>query len=393
MDLPLGYQYNVVASQGERLVCLLHKSIYSLKQALCQWFDKFSDALLLLGFKQTKSDYSLFIQGSGASFVALLVYVDDIIVTSASSSLIDSLKVHLNNVFKLKDLGPLGLELTRSSTRIFLSQRHYALQLIEDTGFLATKPCPLPMDPNIKLSASDGKLLDDPSVYRRLIGRLLYLTISRPDITFTVHKLSQFMAAPHTTHLAAVHSLIRYLKGCPGQEILLNPTKSFQLRAFADADWGSCFDSRKSTTGFCIFLGDSLVSWKAKKQSTIFRSSTEAEYRALAATVSEIVWISHLLTALQILVPLRLFYFVIIKLQFILLLTLLYIFHEQTKHIKLDCHFVRDKVLDDMVKLLPIRTDMQIFLQTLFFVNLYTCFYPRWVLLIPYSHLEGEYYS
>lgn len=124
MDLPLGYKHSKVASQGERLVCRLHKSIYGLKQASRQWFDKFSCALLHLGFRQSKSDYTLFTRGSGDSFVALLVYVDDIILTGACSPILDNLKGHLNSVFRLKDLGSLryflGLELARSFSCIFL---------------------------------------------------------------------------------------------------------------------------------------------------------------------------------------------------------------------------------------------------------------------------------
>lgn len=220
MDLPLGYKHGNVISEGEKLVCRLHKSIYGLKQASRQWFDKFSRALLLLGFCQAKSDYSLFTKGSGESFVALLVYVDDIIIAGRSSSVINSLKIHLNAAFRLKDLGSLkyflGLELARSSSGIFLSQRNYTLQLLEDSGFLASKPVSLPMDPTVKLNASDGVVLTDSTSYRRLIGRLLYLAISRPDIVFAVHKLSQYVACPRQPHLAATHHLLRYLKNSPG---------------------------------------------------------------------------------------------------------------------------------------------------------------------------------
>lgn len=256
IDLPLGYKHNVV-SQGERLVCKLNKSIYGLKQASRQWFDKFSHALLLLGFKQSKSDYFLFTRGSGTTFLALLVYVNDIIITGASLEQINSLKSHLNDVFKLKDLDSLwyflGLELARSSKGVFLCQRNYTLQLLEDTGFLASEPASLPMDPNIKTHSSEGILLVDPTEYRRLIGRLLYLTISRTDISFTVHKLSQFVAQPRSSHMVAAHTLLRYLKGCSGEGIFLSATTDFQLRAFTDVDWASCIDTRKSTSGFCVF--------------------------------------------------------------------------------------------------------------------------------------------
>lgn len=201
--------------------------------------------------------------------MALLVYVDVIILTGASISVVSELKVHLNNVFKLKDLGSLkyflGLEIARSSKGIFLSQRHYALQIVEDVGLLASKPSPLPMDPNIKLLAFVGDLLSDPTQYRRIVGRLLYLTMTRPDITFVVHRLSQFVSQPRRPYLTAIFQLIQYLKGISGQDIFLQSSSSFQIRAFCDADWTFCLDSRKSTTGFGIFLGKSLVSWKAKK--------------------------------------------------------------------------------------------------------------------------------
>lgn len=113
----------------------------------------------------------------------------------------------------------------------------------------------------------NGVLLntDEATVYRRLVGRLLYLQIYRPDICFAVHKLSQFLQAPTSSHLDAIHHLLRYLEGSPSQGILLKPVSSFQLKAFVDADWGSCLDTRRSVTGFCLFLGDTLIYWKSKK--------------------------------------------------------------------------------------------------------------------------------
>ena len=116
------------------------------------------------------------------------------------------------------------------------------------------------MDPNLKLSLSDGEPLEDITKYRRLIGRLSYLTLSRPDIAFTVNKLSQFVSKPHTSHLNAVHHLLKYLKTAPGQGLFFPAKTSLTLTAYADADWGNCIDTRKSTSGYCVFLGDSLVS-------------------------------------------------------------------------------------------------------------------------------------
>ncbi|XP_024028552.1 uncharacterized protein LOC112093746 [Morus notabilis] len=283
MDLPLGYNIQgAKSSNGTRLVCKLNKSIYGLKQASRQWNSKFACALIQFGFVQSKSDYSLFVMGAA-----------------------------------------------RSTAGIALSQRHYALQLLEDSGFLACKPATVPMDAKVLLGADEGVLLSDASQYRRLIGRLLYLTITRPDITFAVHKLSQFLVKPRVPHLQAVHHLLRYIKASPGQGLFYSAALPIQLKAFSDSDWGSCPDSRKSVTGFCVFVGDSLVSWKSKKQTTVSRSSAEAEYRALASTAA-----IHIASN-----P---------------------IFHERTKHIEVDCHFVRDMVTKGMVKLMPIRSQHQL---------------------------------
>ncbi|MDV3143325.1 MAG: reverse transcriptase domain-containing protein, partial [Sweet potato little leaf phytoplasma] len=219
MDLPLGYEPKVIDSTEKRLVCRLNKSIYGLKQASRQWFAKFSDTLITLGFTQSKADYSLFVKGTGNNFLALLVYVDDVIITGANMNLVERLKHLLNECFKLKDLGSLkfflGLELARSSQGISISQRHYTLQLLEDTGLLGAKPESVPLDPLLKLQSSDDNLLHDPSVYRRLIGWLIYLTISRRDIMYVVNKLSQFVARPCKIHLDAAHHLLRYLKSSP----------------------------------------------------------------------------------------------------------------------------------------------------------------------------------
>ena len=187
----------------------------------------------------------------------------------------------------------LGLEIARNSDGIVLSQRHYTHRLLEDTGFLLCQPAVVPMLPKLNLRSDEGDLLPDVAAYRRLIGGLLYLNLSRPDIMFTVHKLSHFVACPRLPHLKAAHRLLRYLISHPGQGIFFSSTHSLQVKAFSDFDWGSCLDTRKSVTGYCVFLGDSLISWRSKKQSTVSRSSAEAEYRALASIASELVWIQH----------------------------------------------------------------------------------------------------
>ncbi|XP_022149375.1 uncharacterized protein LOC111017805 [Momordica charantia] len=190
---------------------------------------------------------------------------DNILITAPSLEVIASVKHLLHSHFKLKDFGTakyfIGLELSRSSRGVYLSQRKYCLQIFEDSGFLGEGSVSFPMTSNCKLCASSGIPLstDDATSYRRLVGRLLYLQISRLDISFVVHRLRQFLQRPCMGHLDAAHHLLSYLKGTIGQGIL-HLRASFQLKVFVDADWGACLDKQHYVYGFCIFLGDSLVS-------------------------------------------------------------------------------------------------------------------------------------
>jgi hypothetical protein len=208
-------------TKGDNQVCRLNKSLYGLKQTSRKWFSKFSSTLLLHGFTQSKSDYSLFTKSRGSSFMALLVYVDDIVLANNYSHAIIDLIAFLNSQFKLKDLGPLkfflGLELARTADGISLCQRKFALNIFSDAGQLAAKPSKFPMDSNAKFSTQEGDLLDDPKSYQRLIGRLLYLTITWLDSTYSVHTLSQFMQAPRKSHMDAAIRILCYLKVAPGQ--------------------------------------------------------------------------------------------------------------------------------------------------------------------------------
>ncbi|XP_030509087.1 uncharacterized mitochondrial protein AtMg00810-like [Cannabis sativa] len=282
MQLSKGLILPPEVADEPNVVCKLNKSIYGLKQSTRQWYKKLSDALIQEGFVQSQADYTLFTRGSQDSFFAILVYVDDIILTDPNLSLLNQLHSTLNEKFSLQALCTLkyflGFEIARAKEGLVLSQRKYTLQLLDDNSYIGNKPTKTPMDPRIKLDDQQGEPLEDPSPYRQLVGKLLHLTLSRQDITFAVNILSQFMSSPRTPHMQAAHHLYRYLKGSPGQGLLYSASSSLSLKGFFDSDWASCSITRQSTTGFCIFIRDCLISWRTKKQPTISRSSVEVEY-------------------------------------------------------------------------------------------------------------------
>ncbi|XP_039046666.1 uncharacterized mitochondrial protein AtMg00810-like [Hibiscus syriacus] len=303
----------------------------------------------------------------------LLVYVDDLLITDDSSELIVELKQMLNSHFKMKDLGELkyflGIEVLRSKEGILLNQRKYALQLIKYTGLEEPKPTITPLEQNLKLTTldydkivqqnnEDEHNLVEKLVYQRLIGRLIYLTYTRPDITYAVNLLSQFMQQPKTSHMEAALRVVKYVKNEPGQGILLKSSLICQLLAYCDSDWGSCPMTRKFVTGFCIKIGDSLVSWKSKKQNVVARSSAEAEYRAMAVVTSKLVWLQCLLAELSIkgLKPVKLHCDNKDALQ----IAANPVNHERTKHIEIDCHFVREKIQEGMIQTEHVSTHEQL---------------------------------
>ena len=207
MQLPPGFKTTDLSK-----VCRLRKSLYGLKQSPRCWFAKLSKALLSFGFTQSYEDYSLFSLVQGDVCLHILVYVDDFIIAGNDISTIHRFKNYLHNCFKMKDLGKLkyflGLEIARGPEGIFVSQRKYALDIITECGLLGAKPCSVPTELNHKLALSKSHLLTDPSQYRRLVGRLIYLTFTRPELSYIVHILSQFMQRPRHDHWMAALKVI-----------------------------------------------------------------------------------------------------------------------------------------------------------------------------------------
>ncbi|KAL0311158.1 UNVERIFIED_CONTAM: Retrovirus-related Pol polyprotein from transposon RE2 [Sesamum angustifolium] len=294
MEQPPGY---LAQREKQRMVCKLKKAIYGFKQSPRAWFDKFS---------------------------RIIVYVDDILITGSDLVGIEEAKTYLQKHFVTKDLGRpryfLGIEIAHSKHGISLSQRKYACDLLHEAGLLGTKPVDTPMDSNPDFWNDDDNYLEDKTKYRRLVGKLIYLTMTRPDISFAVGLVSQFMDKPRSVHWEVA---LRILKLC----------------------WAK--DDRKSTSGYCTYVGGNLVTWRSKKQTTVARSSAEAEYRAMAHTTSEILWLKNLLKELGFMyddpVPMH------CDNQAAIHIDSNPIFHERTKHIEVDCHFVREAVMSQKI--------------------------------------------
>jgi hypothetical protein len=200
------------------------------------------------------------------------------VITGSDSDLLGQLKTHLSESFHMKDLGSLtyflGLEVHRSSSGISLNQHKYARDLVVTAGLQEAPSVDTPMELHVKLRKEEGDLLADPSLYRKLVGSLVYLTITRPDISFAVQQVSQFLQTPRHLHLTAVRRIIRYVHGTPTHGLFFPASNSTHLAAYSDADWAGCADTRRSITGWCVFLGDALISWKSKKQDRVSKSFT-----------------------------------------------------------------------------------------------------------------------
>uniref|UniRef100_A0A803PCU5 Reverse transcriptase Ty1/copia-type domain-containing protein n=1 Tax=Cannabis sativa TaxID=3483 RepID=A0A803PCU5_CANSA len=293
----------VIKKGKENFVGKLEKSIYGLKQAPRAWFDKLKETLTAWNFNNSRADTSLFFYKDEKVIILDLIYVDDIIITRNDKSKLHNFIVELNNKFTLKDIGPLqyflGIEAYRNASGLYLTQTKYIEYILRRVNMAKIKICPTPMTVGKPLSLTDGKQMENPTLYRSTVGALQYFCHTRPDIAYGVNKLSHFLQTLTDTHWSVVKRVLRYLQGTKIKGLRFSCSDRLSITGFSDADWACCPDDRRSIASYCVYLGDTLVSWSSKKQVIVSRSSTESEYRALAHVAAEISWVESLLNELH----------------------------------------------------------------------------------------------
>ncbi|GJS48174.1 ribonuclease H-like domain-containing protein [Tanacetum coccineum] len=341
-------------------VCLLQRSLYGIKQAPRAWFQRFASYITRVGFSHSRCDSSLFIYRQGTDTAYLLLYVDDIVLTASSEILLQQIIRSLHQEFAMTNLGPLnyflGISVSRDSSGLFLSQKKYAIEILDRAHMVNCNLSRTPIDTESKLG-SDGDPVTDPTLYWSLAGSLQYLTFTRPDISYAVQQVCLYMHDPREPHFASLKRILRYVRGTLDYGLQLFSSSTTDLVAYSDADWAGCPTTRRSTSGYCVFLGNNLLSWSSKRQPTLSRSSAEAEYRGVANAVAETCWLRNLVRELH--TPLTSATLVYCDNVSAVYLSCNPVQHQRTKHIEIDIHFVRDLVAAGQVRVLHVPSRYQ----------------------------------
>ncbi|WKA05383.1 hypothetical protein VitviT2T_023353 [Vitis vinifera] len=324
---------------------------------------RFTKSMRAFGYCQSNSDHTLFLKKQHGKIIALIVYVDDMVVIGNDPEERKALQNYLFREFEMKDLGHLkyflGIEVSRSSEGIFLSQRKYVLDLLQETGMSGCQPVNTPIEEGLKLCVEPNQVSTDKGRYQRLVGRLMYLAHTRPDLTYALSVVSQYMHNPGEQHMNAVMRILRYLKNAPGKGILFAKNVNHQsIEVYTDADWAGAVDDRRSTSGYFTFVGGNLVTWKSKKQNVVARSSAEVEFRGMALGLCEALWLKLLLQDLGYLSrqPIRLF----CDNKAACDIAHNLVQHDRTKHVEVDKFFIKEKLDDKIVELPKIQSEDQL---------------------------------
>ncbi|GKB06196.1 ribonuclease H-like domain-containing protein [Tanacetum coccineum] len=312
------------------------------------------------GFRDSVHPDYVFVVTPPTYIAYLLLYVDDIVLTASSESLLQQIIRSLHQEFAMTDLGQLnyflGISVKRDSSGLFLSQKKYAIEILDRAHMDNCNPCRTPIDTESKLG-SDGDPVSDPTLYRSLAGSLQYLTFTRPDISYAVEQVCLYMHDSQEPHFSALKRIAQYVCGTLDYGLQLFSSSTTDLVAYSDEDWAGCPTTRRSTSGYCVFLGNNLLSWSSKRQPTLSRSSVKAEYRGVANAVVETCWLRNLLRELHTsLSSATLVYYDNVSAVY---LSSNPVQHQRTKHIEIDIHFVLDLVVAGQVRVLHVPSRYQ----------------------------------
>ncbi|GJS88891.1 ribonuclease H-like domain-containing protein [Tanacetum coccineum] len=303
---------------------------------------------------------------AGTDTAYLLLYVDDIVLTASSEILMQQIIRSLHQEFAMTDLGLLnyflGISVSRYSSGLFLSQMKYAVDILDRAHMVNCNPSRTPIDTESKLG-SDGDPVPDPTLYWSLAGSLQYLTFTRPDISYAVQHMCLYMHDPREPHFASLKRILHYVRDTLDYGLQLFSSSTTDLVTYSDADWAGCPTTRRLTSGYCVFLGNNLLSWSFKRQLTLSHSSAEAEYRGVANAVAETCWLRNLLCELH--TPLTLATLVYYDNINAVYLSCNPVQYQRTKHIEIDIHFVHDLVAAGQVRVLHVPSRYQ-------FVDIFT---------------------
>lgn len=358
MQVPDG----VSASPG--MVCKLNKSLYGLKQAPLCWNNKINHVLLHLGFHRSSVEFGIYSKRVGTHVVLVALYVDDLLILSNQTHLIQTVKSQLSANFKMKDLGLvstfLGMQISQSSTQVSVHLHHYLSSFLAEFNMSDCNSVTTPLPSNFD-SVPNGTILSptEASRYRTMVGKLLFAANTvRFDLAYATSVLSRFIREPHANHLAAAKHVLRYIKGNLDLGLVYTPQKVCDLVGYCDSDWAHDKIDRKSVTGYTFTMSGAAVTWRSTKQKTVAQSSSEAEYMALGEAVKESLWLKQLLEqiGLKAKKPIKIYE----DNQGAIALSSHPSNHSRTKHIDIRHHFIRDHVAKQDCEIEPIRTDEMI---------------------------------
>ncbi|GKB19636.1 retrovirus-related pol polyprotein from transposon TNT 1-94 [Tanacetum coccineum] len=339
----------------------LKKALYGLKQAPRAWYDMLSSFLVSQQFSKGAVDLTLFTRQAGNNLLLVQIYVNDIIFASTNIAMCNEFANQMTTKFKMSMMGQmsffLGLQISQSLRGIFINQSKYASKIVKKYGMLTSDSVDTPTVEKSKLGEDLQGTPIDATLYHGMIGSLMYLTSSRPDLIYAVCLCARYQAKPTEKHLNAVKRIFRYLKGTINMGLWYSKDTGMSMTAYADAYHAGCQDTRRSTSGSAQFLGDKLVSWSSKKQKCTAISSTEAEYIALSGCCAQILWMRSQLTNYG-------FQFNKIPLycdnKSAIALCCNNVQHSRAKHIDVRYHFIKEQVENGIVELYFVQTEYQL---------------------------------